>query len=49
MGVVNVAQVEMEIRELLEKYGFDSTNTPVIAGSALCALDVCSTLFIEVL
>jgi translation elongation factor EF-Tu-like GTPase len=34
-------QVEMEIRELLEKYGFDSTNTPVIAGSALCALEVC--------
>ena len=33
-------QVEMEIRELLEKYGFDSVNTPVIAGSALCALDV---------
>jgi elongation factor Tu len=31
--------VEMEIRELLEKYGFDSINTPVIAGSALCALD----------
>ena len=30
----------MEIRELLEKHGFDSTNSPVIAGSALCALDV---------
>jgi len=34
-----VELVEMEIRELLEKYGFDSVNTPVIAGSALCALD----------
>ena len=31
----------MEIRELLEKYGFDHENTPVIAGSALCALNVC--------
>lgn len=31
--------VEMEIRELLNTYGFDGDNTPVIMGSALCALE----------
>ncbi|KAK6201690.1 mitochondrial translation elongation factor TU [Scheffersomyces amazonensis] len=31
--------VEMEMRELLSKYGFDGDNTPVIMGSALCALE----------
>jgi len=31
--------VEMEIRELLSKYGFDGDNTPVIKGSARKALD----------
>ena len=31
--------VEMEVRELLEKYGFDDENTPIIPGSALCALE----------
>ncbi len=31
--------VEMEIRELLEFYEFDGDNTPVIAGSALGALN----------
>jgi len=31
--------VEMEIRELLSKYGFDGDNTPVIIGSARKALD----------
>ena len=31
--------VEMEIRELLSKYGFDGDNTPVIMGSARKALD----------
>ncbi|ADN68815.1 elongation factor Tu (EF-Tu) [Mycoplasmopsis fermentans JER] len=30
--------VEMEVRELLSKYGFDGDNTPVIRGSALEAL-----------
>lgn len=30
--------VEIEIRELLENYGFDSENSPVIKGSALLAL-----------
>ncbi|AET38602.1 translation elongation factor Tu Ecym_3093 [Eremothecium cymbalariae DBVPG len=31
--------VEMEMRELLNHYGFDGDNTPVIMGSALCALE----------
>ena len=31
--------VEMEIRELLTSYGFDGDETPVIIGSALCALE----------
>ncbi len=31
--------VEMEVRELLEEFGFDGDNTPVIQGSALKALE----------
>ncbi|EGV61849.1 translation elongation factor Tu [Yamadazyma tenuis] len=31
--------VEMEMRELLTQFGFDGDNTPVIMGSALCALE----------
>lgn len=31
--------VEMEMRELLGTYGFDGENTPIILGSALCALE----------
>lgn len=31
--------VEMEMRELLSKYQFDGDNTPIIMGSALCALE----------
>ncbi len=31
--------VEEEIRDLLNKYGFDGTNTPIIRGSALKALE----------
>jgi len=31
--------VEMEMRELLSTYKFDGDNTPVIMGSALCALE----------
>lgn len=31
--------VEMEMRELLSSYGFDGDNTPIILGSALCALE----------
>lgn len=31
--------VEMEIQELLEMYGFDSSETPIIRGSALAAAE----------
>ncbi len=31
--------VEQEVRELLNKYGFDGDNTPIIRGSALKALE----------
>lgn len=32
--------VEIEIRELLTEFGYDGENTPVVVGSALCALEV---------
>ncbi|VDP89742.1 unnamed protein product, partial [Echinostoma caproni] len=31
--------VELEIRDTLKQYGFDGDNTPVVCGSALCALE----------
>lgn len=31
--------VEMEMRELIQKYGYDADNTPVVFGSALQALE----------
>ncbi len=31
--------VEMEVRELLESYGFPGDDTPITTGSALCALE----------
>jgi elongation factor Tu len=31
--------VEMEMRELLGSYGFDAEKTPIVMGSALCALE----------
>lgn len=31
--------VELEVMELLHDYGFDENSTPIIIGSALCALD----------
>ena len=31
--------VEMEMRELLTTYGFEGDDTPIVLGSALCALD----------
>ncbi|KAJ1943127.1 translation elongation factor Tu, partial [Linderina pennispora] len=31
--------VDMEMRELLTSYGFDGDNTPIVSGSALCALE----------
>lgn len=33
--------VEMEIRELLEEFGFNGDDTPFIKGSALAVLEVC--------
>ncbi len=35
-----IFQVELELRELLTQIGFDGENTPIIPGSALCALEV---------
>ncbi|OYV41985.1 MAG: elongation factor Tu [Acidocella sp. 20-61-6] len=34
-----VELVEMEVRELLSKYGFDGDNIPIIKGSAMAALE----------
>ncbi|KAJ2357863.1 translation elongation factor Tu [Coemansia sp. RSA 2618] len=31
--------VEMEMRELLQEYGFEGDATPIVSGSALCALE----------
>ncbi len=33
--------VELEMREVLGTYGYDADNTPIVTGSALCALEVC--------
>ena len=37
--ILRLELVEMEVRELLESFGFDSEKTPVIPGSALYALE----------
>jgi elongation factor Tu len=34
-----VELVEMEVRELLSKYGFDGDNIPIVRGSAVAALE----------
>ncbi|KAM4697699.1 elongation factor Tu, mitochondrial [Rhinophrynus dorsalis] len=31
--------VELEVRELLTEFGYDGENTPIVTGSALCALE----------
>ncbi|KAF5403802.1 Elongation factor Tu mitochondrial [Paragonimus heterotremus] len=31
--------VELEMRDTLKQYGFDGDNTPIVNGSALCALE----------
>jgi len=31
--------VDMEMRDVLTTYGFDGENTPIVMGSALCALE----------
>ena len=35
--------VEMELRELLNEYGFPGDETPIVKGSALAALESDST------
>ena len=32
--------VELETREALSEFGYDGENTPVVPGSALCAMEV---------
>ena len=32
--------VELETRDVLSEFGFDGDKTPVISGSALCAMEV---------
>lgn len=39
MDADTVELVELEMTELLTEYGFDAENTPVVSGSALCALE----------
>ena len=36
--LLNVSQVELELHELLPTFGYDE-DTPIIIGSALCALE----------
>lgn len=36
--------VELEMRELLALFGYDGDKTPIVTGSALCALEVCCML-----
>lgn len=38
-----VELVELDTRDVLTEYGFDGDNTPIIPGSALCAMEVCYT------
>lgn len=37
--------VELEMREVLDYYKYDAENTPIITGSALCALEVCIYIY----
>ena len=37
--------VELEMREVLDTYGFDGDKTPIICGSALCALEVSGVMY----
>ena len=37
--------VELEMREVLGNFGYDSDNTPFVVGSALCALEVGDGLY----
>lgn len=39
VDAVTVELVELEMAELLTEFGFDVSTTPIISGSALCALE----------
>lgn len=39
IGMSPMHKVELEMRELLNEFGFDGDNTPIVKGSALCALE----------
>ena len=39
-GLLYCLQIELELQEVLEAYGYDPDKTPIITGSALCALEV---------
>ena len=41
--------VELEMREILDQYKYDGENTPIVVGSALCALEVCINLLFRLL
>ena len=43
-----LGQAEMEVRELLTEFGYNGEETPVIIGSALCALEVTSVAIYRV-
>lgn len=43
-----VELVEIEIRELLTEFGYDGENTPVVIGSALCALEVSREQYLNI-
>jgi len=38
----------MELRELLQEFGYNSEETPIVVGSALCALEVSRQLLLSV-
>lgn len=41
-----VELVELDTREALNEFGFDGDNTPIISGSALCAMEVSPLIFL---
>ena len=43
-----VELVELDTRDVLTEYGFDGDNTPIIPGSALCAMEVCCDMHVHV-
>ena len=39
MQNVYLFQIELEMQEVLSEYSYDGENTPIVIGSALCALE----------